>query len=112
GPVTLTASAGRCTLLVNNTDRRFSAANVAGSLYGKLVPALPVRVQVTDGVSTWTVFRGFTRTITADNSLHGARRAIIECIDYVSLIQDATLALPLQENVLSSDLIKHVVNAA
>jgi hypothetical protein len=111
-PVTLVASAGTCTLVLNNSDRRFSPANTASPLYGRLVPGLPVRVQVTDGRSTWTAFRGFTRSFQADNSLYGAKHAAIECVDYVKVIQDLIFSMALQENVPSSDLIRYIVNAA
>src|SRR4051794_29629623 len=112
GPLSLTTSVGRCKVRLNNSDKRFSPANVAGPLYGKLIPSRPVRVQITDGVTTWTAFRGYTRSYQADNSQYGSRQALIECVDMLSQIQDATISIPLQENVGSGALIRHITNTA
>ena len=53
------AGVGRCTLTMDNTSQRFSPGYASGALYGKLLPRREVRVRATDGVTTWTLFRGF-----------------------------------------------------
>jgi hypothetical protein len=112
GPQSLVAAVGKCKLTVNNADRRFSPSYTAGPYYGKLLPLREIRVQVSDGTTTWTRFRGFIKEIKADSSLYGGRRASIECVGMLAVLQDATASLPIQEDALSSNLIRYAINAA
>ena len=41
-------------LLMRNEDKRFTPENSAGSLYGKLVPLRPVKIESHDGTTTRT----------------------------------------------------------
>jgi hypothetical protein len=112
GPLALSASAGQCILSLNNTDKRFSPANTSSPYAPNLVPGRPVRIQVSDGTTTWIIFRGFTRSFGADNSVYGPRKATIECVDYLRVLQDSLISIPLQENISSDLLIRHIVNTA
>jgi hypothetical protein len=51
------ADVGQAFFKLDNGDRRFSPAYTAGSLYGKLLPNRPVRVQATSGATTWTLWK-------------------------------------------------------
>lgn len=111
-PLTLTASAGQATLVLNNSDKRFSPAYTSGPYYGNLVPGRPVRIQITNGTSTWTAFYGYARIFDADSGLYGLRKATLEIVDLIKVLQDVNISIPLQENVNGSVLIRHVINAA
>lgn len=49
---------GECQVLLDNRDRRYSPANAASPLAGKLGPGRAVRVLARDGAQSWTLFRG------------------------------------------------------
>lgn len=112
------AQVGQCVLRLNNSDRTFSPLNSAGAYYGKLLPDRPVRVQITDGVTTWPLFRGYTQTITPEGGgrdVHGAIEGFIceiACIDEMSRIQNERIALPLQQDITAGTLIRHIINQA
>jgi hypothetical protein len=107
-----TASVGTCTLIVKNADRRFSPLNTSGAYYGKLLPRKSVRVQATDGSTTWTVFRGYTQKIKPTSGQYLDRVCTIECVDVIAILQGHGLDMPLQIGVTGDFLIKTVVNFA
>lgn len=100
------ADVGTLTLTVDNQTKLFSPAYSSGALYGKLLPGKPVRVQVTDGVTTWTAFRGITRAFRPTSGAYGERTATIECADLMQVLQDQTISLPLQEDKGMGYLLK------
>jgi len=57
------AGVGRCTLTLDNRDRRFSPGNASGPLYGRLLPRREVRITASDGVYSWVIFRGFVEQL-------------------------------------------------
>ena len=104
------ADIGQCAIVLNNDDRRFSPANSGSPLYGKLLPNLPVRVQATEGGSTWTLFRGHIRSIEPDAGTQSERETRITCEDALSTLHRATCAITMQEDAQAEDIIRLVLN--
>lgn len=105
------ADVGELTIRLNNADKRFSPTNASSPLFGKLKPNLPVRVQVTDGATTWTIFSGVTRVFRPDTGVYRERRTTLFCTDRMALLQDFAVGLPLQENKSPSFLLKMIMAA-
>ncbi|MFA6044758.1 MAG: hypothetical protein WC718_07225, partial [Phycisphaerales bacterium] len=106
-----TADPGSCTLLVRNDDKRFSINNSSGAYYGKLLPGRKVRIQTTDGVSTWDAWYGTISKIKA--SQEAAPFLVeIQCEGVLGRLARHRLALPLQEDQSSDALIRKICAAA
>lgn len=99
------AAVGKCTITLNNLSKTYSPGNTGGSLYGKLLPNVPVQVQITDGVTTWDKFTGFIETIKPDAGSKGTRRCVITCVDRMALYQRHLLSMFLQESVKAPNLL-------
>src|SRR5438046_881922 len=82
------AQVGSCMLTLDNSTQRYSPDYSSGALYGKLLPRRPVRIRATDGVTTWTLFRGYIERIEPDSGPQGRRRTVITCIDVLALLRD------------------------
>jgi len=106
------ADIGTCTLRAINTDRRWSPDNAGSPYYPYLLPNRPVKIEATDGVTTWPVWRGFTASIAPDPDPYGSLYATIECVDILALLQTYGISLPTQENILPGDLVKLVTSGA
>lgn len=104
------AEQGRCSLIMNNADRRFSPLYSSGAYYGKLLPNLPVKITVTDGVTTWTAFRGVTRDFIPQSGQYGPLTCNIECGDLLSVLADTKLSLPLQTDKTTDYLLKLITS--
>lgn len=107
------ASVGKCTIVLGNTDRRFSPDYAAGPYYGKLLPNLPVRVDFLDNGTTRTVFRGVTDSFRASPHRLSDPTATVRCSDLLSKLRDAnTLALPLRYDHTPAELLTLISSAA
>lgn len=109
-PDELVAYTGTLTVTLNNADRRFSPLYASGAYYGNLVGGKPVKVTVTQSGSTYTIWTGYTRQFKVTTGQYAAREATMECVDFMARLQDEMIAIPLQENVTASTLLKHIVN--
>lgn len=107
----LMARVGTCNITVKNVDRRFSPA-LSGPLSADLVPRTSVRVQAVVGGVPRTIFQGFLQRVRPLPNRYGQRRAMLECQDIIGVIQEATVDMPLLENIRSDVAVKHVVNRA
>lgn len=81
------AALGTCRIVLENTTQRFSPEYAAGALYGELLPRREVRIQATDGVDTWTLFRGFIERIVPDAGELGERECVLECVDGLAILE-------------------------
>ncbi len=111
----LVAANGGATIILENSDKRFSPAYTSSPYYGKLTTRLPVCITVTDGVDTWTRFQGFIRSITPEGGLSGRiqkTEATLEADDLITILQSAGVTLPLFENVTGDVIVKAAINAA
>jgi hypothetical protein len=109
-PYSTIARVGTCTLKFDNTSRIFSPAYAGGGYYNKLLPNLPVRVQVTDGTTAWTIFRGVTKSFEPEAGRYGGRSAVIQCEDMLGVMQQVGLSIPVfQER--SADYLLKIIGA-
>ncbi len=106
------AAGGRCTLLLDNRDRRFSPGNTGGPLYGKLLPRREVRVQASDGASTWTLFRGYVETITPQAGAFHGDSCEITCVDGIALLARQQISVPYVDSRAVDAAVADVVGAA
>jgi len=108
------ARAGNASVTLHNANRQFSPAYSSGTYYGKLLPGLPVKIDVTpDGGSTYTVFRGYTESWQPiSGHIHGSREVLLSCVDVLDKLQRAQIALPLQENETADVVAKKVLATA
>lgn len=51
--------AGTATVVLENWDRRFDPSYTGGPYGANVTPTVPVRIRVTRGATTWSVFRGY-----------------------------------------------------
>lgn len=87
------AAGGWCELRMDNADRRFSPGNAAGPLAGRLLPGRAVRVRVTVGDTTWTLFRGVVARISPDSGQYGAQQVVIRAEDGMALLARARIGV-------------------
>jgi hypothetical protein len=106
------AAVGMLTITLNNWDKRFSPRNAGGPLYGKLKPARPVTVQLTDGVTTVDAFTGILTRIVPEAGENGPRRCVLAVGDQMEQLQGHQLSLPLQEDKRGDELVRQVAAAA
>jgi hypothetical protein len=107
-PMARVANVGQLTVTLDNQTRAFSPLYASSPFYGKLLPNLPIRVQVTDGVTTWTIFTGKTRKFVPEPGQYSTRRATLEAVDLLGFLQDYEINLPLQENQTTDTLLKKI----
>lgn len=102
------ADVGRCTLTLSNTDRRFSPAYADGPLYGKLLPNLPVRVDLNGE----TLFRGVTDSFEPSPLRYSDPVCTVRCSDLLSKLRDYnTLSLPVQLAQRPDRLLRFITSA-
>jgi hypothetical protein len=107
------ASVGVCTLLLKNTDRRFSPSYSSGPYYSDFKPLLPIRIRVTDDTTTWTVFTGYITSINPDmTGKKGDLTATIQAMDVLGLLSRYPLSMPLCRNIRSDQLVARILAAA
>ncbi len=111
GFLSAVADVGTCALTLDNATMRYSPDNAAGALYGQLVPRRQLRVRATDGLTTWTIFRGFIERIAPEAGVYGRRRVLIEGVDAIALLKFQRISLPLQQNQRADQLIATIVSA-
>ncbi|MCC7447517.1 MAG: hypothetical protein IT324_08885 [Anaerolineae bacterium] len=111
-PFDTLADVGSCVLTLNNETRRYSPDNADGPLAGDMLPRRPMRVQATDGVTTWTLWCGYIDTIRPDVGTYGPRRVVISGVDMFGVLQGMRVSLGLQQGKRADQLIAGAVNAA
>jgi len=112
-PLECVAAVGECNIIVHNGDRRWSTAYTGSPYYGKLVPFRAMRVDVTDGYSTYTVFTGVLKSVRpTTGQLSGMREATITCMDAMGVLQAYDISIPLQQNKTADYLLKLIASAA
>lgn len=106
------ADVGRCTITLDNSDQRFSPEIVSGKLYGDLVPRRGVRVQASDGGTTWTLFRGYIETIRPMAGEYGERLVVLECVDGMALLARQAVGVAHEDTKDADAAVSAVVAAA
>lgn len=82
-----TFTAGGCTLVLKNYDRRFDPTNRTSPYFGQLVPR--VRVQVTS--DSIAVFDGYVEDWSYQYDVAGQAEATVVCVDGLALLSQTSL---------------------
>lgn len=82
-----TFTAGTCTVVLKNYDRRFDPTNTAGPYYRQLVP----RVQVSVTSDSIEVFNGYVEDWNLTYTVDGAAEATVSCLDGLALLSQTAL---------------------
>ena len=106
-PNQLMGNESRLSLVLNNTDKRFSPENASGAYYGELVPFRKVRVQSTYEGTTRTMYVGWIDTIEPQGG--DGRTVAMRCVGAKQFMQDQTIRLPLLENLRSDEIIQAIL---
>lgn len=100
------------TLVLNNTDRRFSPESdkladgaTANPLFGKVKPFKPVRITSHDGVTTRVHWQGWIDAIQPAVNQYGQRTVKILASGSLQFYKAAEANLPLQENKRTDEII-------
>jgi len=104
------ARVGTLTLTVDNRDRLFSPSYTAGTYYGKFLPNLPIKVEITHNGTTWGAFRGVVRSFKPRANKYGTRECVIQCEDLLGIASRTNIALPRQTNRTADELCALVSN--
>ena len=99
----------KLTLLMRNEDKRFSPENSAGSLYGKLVPLRPVKIESNDGTTTRRHFSGWVQSIQPAVNKYGERTAAIRVAGAMQFLKATETKIELQENQRSDQIIDALI---
>jgi hypothetical protein len=104
GEMRHTADIGQAFITLDNSDRRFSPSYAAGPYYGKLLPNRPIKVTVSDGVTTWTCWSGVLKELTPVAGIGRGAKALLVAEDSLTLYQRETIDLPVQERITAGRL--------
>ncbi len=100
----------KLSLLMRNDDKRFTPENSAGSLYGKLTPLRPVKVESHDGTTTRRHFSGWVQSIHPAANRNGERTAAIQVAGAMQFLKATETKIELQENQRSDQIIDVLIN--
>ena len=98
------------TLIMRNDDKRFTPEHRAGSLYGKLAPLRPVKIESHDGTTTRRHFSGWVQSIHPVANRHGERIAMIRVSGAMQFLKATETKIELQENQRSDHIIDTLIN--
>ncbi|MCY3831999.1 MAG: hypothetical protein OXG85_03210 [Chloroflexi bacterium] len=99
----------KLTLLMRNEDKRFTPENSAGSLYGKLAPLRPVKIESNDGTTTRRHFSGWVQSIHPAVNQYGERVSAIQVAGAMQFLKAAETKIELQENQRSDQIIDALI---
>src|SRR5512147_252579 len=101
-------SAGTASVTLDNSSSIFSSFNAGSPLNGKNLPNIRVRITMTSGGITTTMFQGFLESIVPTVGLAPKTRLnTAELVAYGVLAQfnEGTVSIPLQENIDTGDAL-------
>jgi len=105
-PLARYPTVGRMTVILRNAAKTYSPPETAAAR-----PRLPVRLTMTYDGDTVTLFEGWVQTLRPDYGTSLARRAVMECVDAIWLLDQFEGEIALQTNVYADDVISSVVAA-
>ena len=98
------------TLIMRNDDKRFTPENSSGSLYGKLAPLRPVKIESNDATTTRRHFSGWVQSIHPAANRNGERVAMIRVSGAMQFLKATETKIELQENQRSDQIIDALIN--
>ena len=106
-PDALVGAETRLSMVLNNTDKRFSPEYASGPYYGELLPQRKVQVQSTFAGTTRTMYVGWIDTIEPEGG--DGRTVSIRCVGAKQFIQDQEIRLPLLQDLRSDEVIQTIL---
>src|SRR5215207_3491868 len=102
--------AGRGTVVLDNSDRRFSPRNTASPLYGLLKPARPVRITRTIGTSVFGLFDGHTdnQPINPDPD---SPAVAVSLVDWLADFNGQNISTPLYRDIRTGEAVHYILDA-
>ncbi len=93
-------SAGTASLTLDNSSSIFSSFNTSSPIYGKILPNIRVRITMTSGGVTTTMWQGYLESIVPAVGVK-ATVSTAELVAYGALAQfnEGGVSVPLQENI-------------
>jgi hypothetical protein len=82
-----TFTAGGCTIVLDNYDRRFDPTNTAGPYRNQLIPRVRVNVS-SDSIS---LFDGFVEDWSYSYDIEGRAQAVVRCVDALAILSQTVL---------------------
>ena len=104
--------AGLCTLLLKNTDKRFSPFNTSSPLYGSLLPGRKIKITMTVGASTVTMFSGFLDSIDPEKEIGGRAMATLRGIGGLGIVAQKYTTIAMQTNALTGTVVGLILDDA
>jgi len=108
-----TATDSTLTIVLDNSDKRFSPENGSSPIAGKVRPFVPVQIQSNDGTTLRTHWVGWIETIQPDVNQFGQRRVTITAAGPMLFFKAAETNIVLQINqrtdVIINTLLDQVV---
>ena len=96
-------------LVMRNDDKRFTPANGAGPLSGKLAPLRPVKIESHDGTTTRRHFSGWVQSIHPAANQNGERTVAIQVAGAMQFLKATETKIELQENQRSDQIIDTLI---
>lgn len=106
GPLARVPMVGRATIVLRNLSQAYSPP-----LDADVVPRREMKLEMTYGGTTATLLRGFLDSVVPSFGRYGDRRATLECVDGMSLLDLYEGEIALQTGVYADDIIGGVVSA-
>ena len=108
------ADIGRCTIVLRNTDMRFSRDNAQGPYFGNLVKGRAVLIKcINDTGTAIDQFRGKVEDWrVVPGTVRGTREAVLVATDLLSEMQSGDITLSLMQNFQIDTVVEMITNAA
>ena len=97
------------TLLIDNSDGRFSPENASSPLYGSLVPLRPLRVTADDGTTEHIMWQGWLESLRPAPGRYGKRIVQILAHGPMPFYMDVETKIKLQENKRTDEIIAELI---
>lgn len=107
-------SMGRCELIIDNAQRKYSPLHTSGPYYGNLNPNKPIRIgsiytSSLGTVTSYSLFTGYLDTFTIDPKL-GNQTVHIQASDIIKNLNLQTVNMPLKTNINVGSLFTEVLS--
>ena len=106
GPLARYPGVGRMTVQLKNAAQTYSPPATAAAR-----PRRPVRLTMTYDATTVTLFEGYIDTLKPTSGTQRTRRAVMDCIDDGSKLDQFEGSITLETNVWADDVIASIVSA-
>lgn len=103
-------SMGRCTLIFDNHQKKFSPLNPTGPYYSYLNPNKKIKVTANYNTVSYALFTGFLDTFTIDPVPFGSESVNIEASDVIKNLKLQTINMPFKVNIPVGSLVTDILS--